>query len=78
MLSWDFLLFLDLLDIFLFRVWMPSFFMVSGRLICGRQEETANVNNGPRPSHLHHNTHYICYILYFLVTTSTTKTKFLF
>lgn len=31
--SWDFLLFLDLLDIFLFRVWMPSFFMVRGRLI---------------------------------------------
>lgn len=34
MLSCDFLLFLDLLDIFLFLVWMPSFFIVSGRLIC--------------------------------------------
>lgn len=38
MLSWDFLLFLDLLDIFLFLVWMPSFFMVRGRLICSRKE----------------------------------------
>lgn len=28
--SLPFLLFLDLLDIFLFRVWIPSFFMVSG------------------------------------------------
>ena len=38
MLSWDFLLFLDLLDIFLFLVWMPSFFMVRGRLICSQKE----------------------------------------
>lgn len=30
----DFLLFLDLLDILRLRVWMPSFFMVRGRLIC--------------------------------------------
>lgn len=28
--SAPFLLFLDLLDIFLFRVWIPSFFMVRG------------------------------------------------
>lgn len=44
MLSWDFLLFLDLLDIFLFLVWMPSFFMVRGRLICSRKgtERTAH------------------------------------
>lgn len=34
MLSCDFLLFLDLLDILRLRVWMPSFFMVRGRLIC--------------------------------------------
>jgi len=36
--SGDFLLFLDLLDIFRFRVWIPSFFMVRGRLICSREE----------------------------------------
>lgn len=39
MLSWAFLLFFDLLDIFLFLVWMPSFFMVRGRLICSRKEK---------------------------------------
>lgn len=39
--SWVFLLFLDLLDIFLFRVWIPSFFMVSGRLICQVKESEA-------------------------------------
>lgn len=37
MLSWDFLLFLDLLDILRFRVWIPSFFMVRGRLIWGQK-----------------------------------------
>lgn len=34
--SAPFLLFLDLLDIFRFRVWMPSFFMVSGLLTWGQ------------------------------------------
>jgi len=32
-LSWTFLHFLDLLDIFRFLVWIPSFFMVRGLLI---------------------------------------------
>lgn len=31
--SWDFLRFFDLPDIFRFRVWIPSFFMVRGRLM---------------------------------------------
>lgn len=43
MLSCDFLLFLDLLDIFLLRVWMPSFFIVSGRLICGGERKVLGI-----------------------------------
>lgn len=39
--SEPFLLFLDLLDIFLFRVWIPSFFMVSGLFTCKKWENQA-------------------------------------
>lgn len=37
--SAPFLLFLDLLDIFRFRVWIPSFFMVNGLLTWGQATE---------------------------------------
>lgn len=36
--SAPFLLFLDLLDIFRFRVWIPSFFMVNGLLTWGQPQ----------------------------------------
>ena len=37
--------FLDLVDIFLFRVWIPSFFIVSGRLTCNEIKQIINTLN---------------------------------
>lgn len=41
--SAPFLFFLDLLDIFRFRVWMPSFFMVSGLFTWGQPQNFQGV-----------------------------------
>lgn len=55
MLSWAFLLFFDLLDIFLFLVWMPSFFMVRGRLIlCSLKYRPQALHTGSPLAFLRH------------------------
>lgn len=46
-----FLLFLDLLDIFRFRVWMPSFFMVSGLFTWGPTQSFQRLELPSRPDH---------------------------
>jgi len=42
--SEPFLLFFDLLDIFLFLVWIPSFFMVRGLFTCKKWENQAHAD----------------------------------
>lgn len=46
--SAPFLFFLDLLDIFRFRVWIPSFFMVSGLFTWGQPPSLQGVSSLPR------------------------------
>ena len=46
-----FLLFLDLLDIFRFRVWMPSFFIVSGLFTWGATQSFQRLELPSRPDH---------------------------
>lgn len=45
--SEPFLLFFDLLDIFLFLVWIPSFFMVRGLFTCKKWENQAPADKWP-------------------------------
>lgn len=49
--SAPFLLFLDLLDIFRFRVWMPSFFMVRGLFTWGAMQSFQRLELPSRPDH---------------------------